>query len=82
MQLSATPLAAPVRWQQRWREAIRDPRELLRQLGLDPVALGVSDEAASQFAVRVGRRSIRPKHRNAAVIADRNTGALGSASAA
>jgi len=53
MQLSATPLAAPVRWQQRWREAIRDPRELLRQLGLDPVALGVSDEAAGQFAVRV-----------------------------
>jgi len=53
MQLSAMPLAAPVRWQQRWREAIRDPRELLRQLGLDPVALGVSDEAASQFAVRV-----------------------------
>ncbi|WP_448130516.1 EF-P beta-lysylation protein EpmB [Stenotrophomonas rhizophila] len=53
MQLSATPLAAPVRWQQRWREAIRDPRELLRQLGLDPVELGVSDEAAGQFAVRV-----------------------------
>jgi len=53
MQLSATPLAAPVRWQQRWREAIRDPRELLRQLGLDPVALGVSDKAAGQFAVRV-----------------------------
>lgn len=53
MQLSATPLAAPVRWQQRWREAIRDPRELLRQLGLDPVELGVSDEAAAQFAVRV-----------------------------
>ncbi len=53
MQLSATPLAASVRWQQRWREAIRDPRELLRQLGLDPAALGVSDEAAGQFAVRV-----------------------------
>ena len=53
MQLSATPLAAPVRWQQRWREAIRDPRELLRQLGLDPAELGVSDEAAGQFAVRV-----------------------------
>lgn len=53
MQLSATPLAAPVRWQQRWREAIRDPRELLRQLGLDPEELGVSDEAAGQFAVRV-----------------------------
>jgi EF-P beta-lysylation protein EpmB len=53
MQLSATPLAGPVRWQQRWREAIRDPRELLRQLGLDPAALGVSDEAAGQFAVRV-----------------------------
>lgn len=53
MQLSATPLAAPVRWQQRWREAIRDPRELLRQLGLDPVELGVSDEASGHFAVRV-----------------------------
>lgn len=53
MQLSATPLAAPVRWQQRWREAIRDPRELLRQLGLDPLELGVSDAAAGQFAVRV-----------------------------
>ncbi|MEN5265821.1 EF-P beta-lysylation protein EpmB [Stenotrophomonas sp. TWI587] len=53
MQLSATPLAAPVRWQQRWREAIRDPRELLRQLGLDPAELGVSDEATGQFAVRV-----------------------------
>ncbi|MGE8263210.1 MAG: EF-P beta-lysylation protein EpmB [Stenotrophomonas sp.] len=46
-------MAAPVRWQQRWREAIRDPRELLRQLGLDPAELGVSDEAAGQFAVRV-----------------------------
>lgn len=53
MQLSAMPLAAPVRWQQRWREAIRDPRELLRQLGLDPLELGVSDAAAGQFAVRV-----------------------------
>ena len=45
------PHAAPaVRWQQLWREAVRDPRELLAMLGLDPIATGMSDEACAQFA--------------------------------
>jgi len=43
----------PSRWQQLWREAVRDPRELLALLGLDPAALGVSDAAAAQFPLRV-----------------------------
>ena len=50
------PHAAPaVRWQQLWREAVRDPRELLAMLGLDPIATGMSDEACAQFALRVPR---------------------------
>lgn len=53
MQLSATPLPTPTRWQQLWRQAVRDPRALLEQLGLDPDELKVSAEAASQFALRV-----------------------------
>ena len=38
----------PRRWQQAWREAVRDPRELLALLGLHELALGVSDAAAAQ----------------------------------
>ena len=50
------PHAAPaVRWQQLWREAVRDPRELLAMLGLNPIATGMSDEACAQFALRVPR---------------------------
>ncbi|MDQ1093661.1 EF-P beta-lysylation protein EpmB [Xanthomonas sacchari] len=49
------PAAAPPRWQQAWRDAVRDPRELLALLGLDPQALGVSEQAATQFALRVPR---------------------------
>ncbi|MGY0556500.1 MULTISPECIES: EF-P beta-lysylation protein EpmB [unclassified Lysobacter] len=45
----------PPRWQQLWRDAVRDPRELLDLLGLDPAAMGISDAAASQFALRVPR---------------------------
>ncbi|NUO77891.1 MAG: EF-P beta-lysylation protein EpmB, partial [Lysobacter sp.] len=30
--------AAPPRWQALWRDAVRDPRELLGLLGLDGVA--------------------------------------------
>lgn len=56
MQPSPSPAAlAPPRWQQLWRDALRDPRELLAALGLDAAALGVSDEAATQFALRVPR---------------------------
>ena len=47
--------AAPPRWQALWREAVRDPRELLGLLGLDPDALGMSDAAAAQFPLRVPR---------------------------
>lgn len=45
----------PPGWQQLWREAVRDPRELLALLGLDPLALDVSDEASAQFPLRVPR---------------------------
>jgi len=45
--------AAPPRWQQLWRDAVRDPRELLGMLGLDAAGLGLSDEAAAQFPLRV-----------------------------
>lgn len=45
----------PPRWQQLWREAVRDPLELLGLLGLDAAALGVSDAAVAQFPLRVPR---------------------------
>jgi EF-P beta-lysylation protein EpmB len=41
------------RWQQLWRDAVRDPRELLAQLGLDEIATGMSSAAADQFPLRV-----------------------------
>lgn len=48
--------AAPqARWQQLWRQAVRDPRELLDLLGLETAALQVSEAAAAQFALRVPR---------------------------
>lgn len=54
--IPAAPLPLqPVRWQQLWRDAICDPRELLSILGLDRAALAVSDQAAAQFALRVPR---------------------------
>lgn len=42
-------------WQQLWRDAIRDPRELLRMLDLHALAGRVSDAAAAQFPLRVPR---------------------------
>lgn len=57
--IPAAPLALQpspaLRWQQAWREAVRDPRELLAMLGLDALAEGLSDAAASQFPLRVPR---------------------------
>ncbi|MBW3549853.1 MAG: EF-P beta-lysylation protein EpmB [Proteobacteria bacterium] len=58
--IPAAPIAtqhAPVqpRWQQSWRDAVRDPRELLALLGLGQVAMGISDAAAAQFPLRVPR---------------------------
>lgn len=42
-------------WQALWREAIRDPRELLRLLDLPSQATRISDIAAAQFPLRVPR---------------------------
>lgn len=49
------PGAARIVWQQLWREAIRDPRELALLLGLDQVAANISEAAAAQFPLRVPR---------------------------
>lgn len=58
--IPAAPLPQPLspsrpRWQQAWREAVRDPRELLAMLGLEALAARVSDQAATQFPLRVPR---------------------------
>jgi len=45
----------PRRWQQLWRDAVRDPAELLAMLGLSGHAAGVSSGAATQFPLRVPR---------------------------
>lgn len=55
------PLPSP-RWQQLWREAVRDPAELLAILGLDPAGLGVSDAALAQFPLRVPRGFVGRMH--------------------
>jgi len=49
--------AIPVRqrWQHLWREAVREPRELLALLGLKTAALRISNQAAQQFPLRVPR---------------------------
>lgn len=50
-----SPALSTPRWQQAWREAVRDPRELLALLDLDALATRVSDAAAAQFPLRVPR---------------------------
>ncbi len=47
--------AAPARWQRLWRDAVRDPRELLALVGLPELAARVSEAAAAQFPLRVPR---------------------------
>ena len=42
-------------WKRLWREAVRDPRELLALLGLQAEAARISDAAAAQFPLRVPR---------------------------
>ena len=49
-----TALPAP-RWQALWRQAVRDPAELLAMLGLEAADLGVSGQALAQFPLRVPR---------------------------
>ncbi|MBD9468087.1 EF-P beta-lysylation protein EpmB [Pseudoxanthomonas sp. PXM01] len=57
---------AASRWQQAWRDAVRDPRELLALLGLEALAGRVSDEAAAQFPLRVPRGFVaRMRHGDA-----------------
>jgi EF-P beta-lysylation protein EpmB len=54
--IPAAPLPLqPPGWQQLWREAVRDPRELLSMLGLDALAARISEDAARQFPLRVPR---------------------------
>lgn len=42
-------------WKRLWREAVRDPRDLLDLLGLPELAARVSETAAAQFPLRVPR---------------------------
>ncbi|GAB1595537.1 EF-P beta-lysylation protein EpmB [Lysobacter claricitrinus] len=53
--LSTSHAPPAVRWQQLWRDAVRDPRELLAMVGLEEAGTGMSEDAASQFALRVPR---------------------------
>ncbi len=55
--------ARPRRWQAAWREAVRDPRELLVLLGLDAQAQRISEAAARQFPLRVPRGFIQRMRR-------------------
>ena len=50
-----TPTPQAKSWQALWRDAIRDPRELLRLLDLGHLADTLSDSAARQFPLRVPR---------------------------
>lgn len=55
---AAIPLPHPAadgQWRQIWRDAVRDPRELLELLGLRDIATGMSQDAAHAFALRVPR---------------------------
>src|SRR6476469_3862456 len=53
-------------WKRLWRDAVRDPRELLALLGLDALAGRISDGAATQFPLRVPRGFVaRMRHGDA-----------------
>ncbi|GIX37449.1 MAG: EF-P beta-lysylation protein EpmB [Silanimonas sp.] len=57
------PARQPARWQTLWREAIRDPRELLESLGLPALAARLSAPAQAQFPLRVPRSYVaRMRH--------------------
>ena len=60
------PVPAPTDWRQAWRDAVRDPRELLGMLGLGDLGADVSADAAAQFPLRVPRGFVaRMRHGNA-----------------
>ena len=53
----------PVGWQAQWRDAVRDPAELLVMLGLETLAARLSPAAMAQFPLRVPRAFIsRMRH--------------------
>ncbi len=49
------PAAAPLRWQSLWRDAVRDPAELLALVGLDPSAYAHGSAPGAGFPLRVPR---------------------------
>ncbi|UHQ18481.1 EF-P beta-lysylation protein EpmB [Lysobacter sp. KIS68-7] len=49
------PAPTSAGWQRQWREAVRDPRELLAMLDLAALGDRISDAAAAQFPLRVPR---------------------------
>ena len=58
--------ARPADWRRAWREAVRDPRELLAMLGLETLAGRLSRSAAEQFPLRVPRGFVaRMRHGDA-----------------
>ena len=65
--ITAPPLSlqppASANWRHQWRDAVRDPRELLSLLGLEALASRISDAAAAQFPMRVPRSFVaRMRH--------------------
>lgn len=50
-----SPSLRPARWQQAWRDAVTDPRELLELLGLDALHAALLPAADAGFALRVPR---------------------------
>ncbi|NUS60663.1 MAG: EF-P beta-lysylation protein EpmB [Lysobacter sp.] len=65
--ITAPPLSlqppASADWRHQWRDAVRDPRELLSLLGLEALASRISDAAAAQFPMRVPRSFVaRMRH--------------------
>lgn len=60
---SPAPVTIAAPWQHAWRQAVRDPRQLLQLLGLESMAASLSDAAAAQFPLRVPRGFIaRMRH--------------------
>jgi len=55
LQPAAAPNSGVGDWKRLWREAVRDPRELLDLLGLPDLAARISESAAAQFPLRVPR---------------------------
>ncbi|RXR07090.1 EF-P beta-lysylation protein EpmB [Pseudoxanthomonas composti] len=51
--LQPEPAHSAPRWQQAWRDAVRDPMALLAQLRLPELAARLSPQAAAQFQMRV-----------------------------